>query len=83
MELPWFEIVANYPVSPNVYCTSFCSVPALGEHQNAVTSKGAMSHLVGRLPSMDKAVSKDVAIYALSKLQARISTFEESVSYSL
>lgn len=29
---------------------------------------------------MDKVVSKDLAIYALSKLQARMSTFEESVS---
>lgn len=40
-----------------------------------------MSHLVGRLPSLDKAIGKDVALYALNKLQARVSTFEESVSY--
>ena len=76
--LPQVEIVTALPHL--TLCTASSSVPALSDNQNAVTSKGAVSHLVGRLPSMGKAVGKDVALYALGKLQARVSTFEESVS---
>ena len=54
---------------------------ALRESQNAVAAKSAIGGFVTIVHSMDKAVSKDIVSYAVSKLQPRLSSFEESVSF--
>ena len=53
---------------------------ALRESQNAVAAKSAIGGFVEKIKSIDKSVSKELASYAVGKLQSRLSSFEESVS---
>ena len=79
----WIDfIVESYLLDVCVcMCVRVCRCcVALRESQNAVAAKSAIGGFVEKIKSLDKSVSKELASYAVGKLQSRLSSFEESVS---
>lgn len=52
----------------------------VSEDTSVIVSRQVISEFVGLLPSLDTALIKQVAVYALDKLQPRVVSFEEQVT---
>ncbi len=52
---------------------------ALDESLGIVDAKAILSHFAEKVPRLERGVAKDVASFALSKMQTRVVSFEEQV----
>ena len=57
------------------------SLAAMVESLSIVESKAVLSYFADQIPTIDRSVVKDVCGLALVKLQGRIVSFEDQVSY--